>query len=255
MEMMMHNYDDEFFDYVNSGALASAKSMLPLLQKQLNAKSALDVGCGQGGWLKVWKQLGCSRIHGIDGDYVERGSLLIDKEEFSGIDLSKPFILDQQFDIAQSLEVGEHLPTASSADFIASIVKHAPIVLFSAAARGQGGDSHVNEQDYEFWRRHFSTHDYVTIDYLRPLIFEKTEIEAWYRYNPFLYVARSKVAELPKALRDCIVPDNEPLKDLSPALYKIRKSLVRLLPIFVATKIAKIKEARTVKKRSQNKAS
>jgi len=250
----MANYDSAFFDYVNSGALKSAKAMLPLLQEQLHVKSVLDVGCGQGGWLAVWKDLGCDRIHGIDGDYVERDSLFIDKEEFSGIDLAKSFDLNQQFDIAQSLEVGEHLPTSSSADFVASIVKHAPIVLFSAAARGQGGDSHVNEQDYEFWRKHFAKHDYVAIDYVRPLILNNTEIEAWYRYNPFLYVARSKVAELPQALRDCVVPDDEPLKDLSPGCYKVRKALVRLLPISVATKIAKIKEARTVKKRDQAKA-
>ena len=246
----MANYDSAFFDYVNSGALKSAKALLPIIQDQLNVKSVLDVGCGQGGWLAVWRELGCDKVHGVDGDYVNRDSLFVDKSEFSAVDLVNAFDLQDTFDIAQSLEVGEHLPTASSADFVASIVKHAPIVLFSAAARGQGGDSHVNEQDYEFWRKHFAKHDYVAIDYVRPLILEHTDIEAWYRYNPFLYVARERLVTLPQALQDCVVPENEPLLDRSPALYKIRKAIVRLLPVSVATKIAKIKEAMTVKKRN-----
>lgn len=245
----MANYDSAFFDYVNSGALSSAKAMLPLLQQQLDVKSVLDVGCGQGGWLAVWKELGAETVHGIDGDYVERESLFVDEKEFTAADLSKPFYMARQFDLAQSLEVGEHLPTDSSADFVASIVKHAPIVLFSAAARGQGGDNHVNEQDYEFWRKHFANNGYVAIDYIRPLIIENKDIEAWYRYNPFLYVNKQQVETLPEALKKCIVPDGEPLVDLSPAIYRMRKAIVGLLPVAVATKIAKIKEAITVKRR------
>ena len=245
----MPDYDSAFFDYVNSGALKSARAILPLLQEQLGVKSVLDVGCGQGGWLTVWKELGCERVHGIDGDYVDRERLLIQPEEFSGIDLVEAFDLQQQFDLAQCLEVGEHLPTASSGGLIDSLVKHAPFVLFSAAARGQGGDSHVNEQDYEFWRGHFARHGYVAVDYLRPLILDRSEIEPWYRYNPFLYVAHPQLDALPDALRKCLVPENEALRDRSPGIYKLRKALVRLLPVAVATRIAKIKEAITVKRR------
>jgi SAM-dependent methyltransferase len=248
----MPNYDSAFFDYVNSGALDSARAMLPLLQKQLGVKSVLDVGCGQGGWLAVWKELGCARVHGIDGDYVERSRLLIEPEEFSGIDLAGAFDLNQRFDLAQCLEVGEHLPTASSAGLIDSIVKHAPVVLFSAAARGQGGDNHVNEQDYEFWRQHFARHDYVAVDYLRPLILNRSEIEPWYRYNPFLYVAREHLDALPEAITSCRISKDQKLSDLSPRVYQLRKALVLLLPVAVATRIAKIKEALTVKQRKSS---
>lgn len=245
----MANYDSTFFSYVNSGALKSARAILPLLQEQLGIRSVLDVGCGQGGWLAVWKELGCGRVHGIDGDYVDRDSLLIEKTEFTAADLAKPFELEDRFDLVQSLEVGEHLPPESSAGFVVSIVKHAPIALFSAAARGQGGDHHVNEQDYEFWRRHFAAHGYVAIDYLRPLILKNRDIEPWYRYNPFLYVAKAHLNTLPDDVRNAIVPDSQALVDCSPALYKARKAVIRLLPVAVATKIAKIKEAITVRKR------
>ncbi|MDQ8195569.1 methyltransferase domain-containing protein [Coraliomargarita sp. SDUM461004] len=247
----MANYDSAFFDYVNSGALKSAEALLPILNEPLQPKSILDAGCGQGGWLTVWKKLGAHTVLGIDGDYVVREELLVEPSEFTPIDLSKPFNLERRFDLVQSLEVGEHLPTQSSADFIASLVKHSDFILFSAAARGQGGDSHVNEQDYDFWRKLFASHDYVAIDYLRPKIIDNQDIEAWYRYNPFLYVARNRVTELPQTLQDCIIPDDQALKDLSPALYQFRKSIVRLLPVSIATKIAKIKEAIVVKLRGQ----
>lgn len=247
----MPNYDTAFFDYVNSGALKSARALLPLLQEPLQVKSVLDVGCGQGGWLTVWKELGCEDVHGIDGDYVVRERLLVGVDEFSAIDLVHPFDLERPFDLVQCLEVGEHLPTASSWGFIDSIVRHAPMVLFSAAARGQGGDSHINEQDYEFWRQLFAAHDYVAIDYLRPRILEDTNIEAWYRYNPILYVARDRFEGLPDAVRACMVPENEAILDRSPPVYKLRKAMVRLLPVPLATRIAKIKEAVVVKKRAR----
>lgn len=243
----MPSYDTTFFNYVNSGALRSARALLPLLQEHLQVRSVLDVGCGHGGWLKVWRELGCQEVHGIDGDYVERELLLVETDRFSAFNLAQPFDLERQFDLVQCLEVGEHLPKASSKGFIDSIVRHAPIVFFSAAARGQGGDSHVNEQDYEFWRKLFTAHDYVAIDFLRPLILDQTGIEPWYRYNAFLYVARDKLDSLPTRVKQCIVGNDEPLSDISPALYQLRKALVRQLPVSIATRIAKIKEAFIVK--------
>ena len=248
----MPNYDAAFFDYVNSGALQSARALLPLLQERLRVSSVLDVGCGQGGWLTVWKELGCEEVHGVDGDYVERERLLVEADEFSAIDLVHSFDLERRFDLVQCLEVGEHLPTASSRGLVDSIVKHAPMVLFSAAARGQGGDSHINEQDYEFWRQLFAAHDYLAIDYLRPLVLDQAEIEPWYRYNPILYVAGDHFDRLPEAVQACLVPEGEAILDRSPSIYQLRKALVRLLHVPLATRIAKVKEAVMVRKRARN---
>jgi SAM-dependent methyltransferase len=251
----MTQYDDNFFDYVNSGALQSAKAILPILQAQLKIDSVLDVGCGQGAWLAIWKQLGVSTVHGIDGDYVARDRLLIEPDEFTAVNLVEAFDLGRKFDLVQSLEVGEHLPESASADFVASIVKHGQVILFSSAAKGQGGDHHINEQDYEFWRAHFARHDYLPIDALRPQILDHPEIEPWYRYNSILYVERSYLEQCTGAFFEQGIDPATPIPDLSPALYQLRKKLVRLLPIKVATQIAKIKEARTVKKRAGSRIS
>ncbi|SMF34154.1 hypothetical protein SAMN06295933_2960 [Desulfovibrio gilichinskyi] len=46
----MHIYREKFFDYIESGSLASAEAIVPILVKTLKPKSILDVGCGRGAW-------------------------------------------------------------------------------------------------------------------------------------------------------------------------------------------------------------
>lgn len=239
----MTTYDAKFFDYVNSGAARSAERVLPHLLQHLTISSVLDVGCGQGAWLSVWKKLGVNDIMGIDGDYVSQASLLIPPDSFKPADLAHGFTLGRRFDLVQCLEVAEHLPLSSSAILVDSLVEHGDIVLFSAAPKGQGGDHHINEQDYEFWRRQFARHGYAPFDFLRPLLLGDDQIEPWYRYNPFLYVSPMRIDKLPVAISCCRVPDKEKLRDLSPLPYQIRKWAVSFLPAAVMTQLAKIKES------------
>ena len=238
----MANYDGAFFDYVNQGAIRSANRVLPLLLKELDIDSVLDVGCGQGAWLSVWQQLGVPHVTGIDGHYVDRNHLQIADTSFIPHNLSEEFDLGRRFDLVQSLEVAEHLPADSAEGFVRGLVKHGELILFSAAPKGQGGDHHINEQDYQYWRDLFAVHGYMAVDYLRPLILDDGAIEPWYRYNTFLYATPARFAALPDAIRRCRVQDDEPLRDLSPLIYKMRKRLVSLLPVRVMTGLAKIKE-------------
>ncbi len=239
----MTTYDATFFDYVNSGAVRSAERVLPHLLQHWAISSILDVGCGQGAWLSVWKRLGVNDIMGIDGDYVSQTSLLIPPDSFKPTDLAHGFTLGRRFDLVQCLEVAEHLPLPSSAILVDSLVEHGDIVLFSAAPKGQGGDHHINEQDYEFWRCQFARHGYVPFDFLRPLLLNDDQIEPWYRYNPFLYVSAACIATLPAAIARCRVPDGEKLRDLSPWSYRLRKWAVSFLPVSVMTQLAKLKES------------
>jgi SAM-dependent methyltransferase len=235
-------YDQPFFDYVNFGATRSAGVVLPLLYDVLPVRSVLDVGCGAGAWLAAWRQLGVDDVVGLDGNYVERSRLLIPPECFRPTDLVGPFDCGRRFDLAQSVEVAEHLPDSSADGFVAALVRHADAVLFSAAVPGQGGDHHVNEQPYGYWRQRFARHGYTAIDYLRPLLFRSTEVEPWYCYNLFLYVRGDTLPALPEALRASVVPDDKPLPDVSPMTCRMRRALVRQLPVPAATAIAKLKE-------------
>lgn len=225
--------------------------MLPILA-DLNITSVLDVGCGQGAWLSVWRELGVDHVLGIDGEYVDRERLYIAADRFVTQNLRSGFDLDTRFDLVQCLEVAEHLPASSARTLVSSLTRHADMVLFSAAAKGQGGENHINEQSYEYWRGIFAENGFIPLDCLRRSVLEDQSIEPWYRYNMFLYVRNSELNSLPESLRLELVPDGESLKDLSPRVYKIRKALVRLLPVTVVTALSRFRIA-FLRKSNKNK--
>ena len=151
----MTAYDQLFYKYINIGAERSSKRLVPFVLNQLKVHSVLDVGCGQGVWLREYLDCGVEVGFGIDGDYIKPESMVVDGSLFSAVDLSDGFDLKRRFDLVQSLEVAEHIAEEKADQFIDSLVKHGDLVLFSAAAKGQGGDHHINEQDYDYWRKKY----------------------------------------------------------------------------------------------------
>lgn len=236
----MYLYDQRYYDYISLGSRRSAEHIVPYMKQLFSLESVLDVGCGAGAWLAVWKE-NDTEIVGLDGDYVNRDALYIDKEEFLPRDLRKPFNLGRKFSIVQSLEVAEHLPTEISPQFVADLCSHADIVLFSAAPPGQGGDNHINEQTYEFWRQRFADQGYIPLDVIRNQFVNNESVERWYRFNSFVYVSYEVFDGLPGNIKKLKIEGE--IQDQSPSLYKLRKAFIRLIPIFVATKIAKAKES------------
>ena len=240
----MYQYDEKFYRYINQGAQISAKSILPIVEQALSmqVKSVLDAGCGEGAWLSVWKSMGANVV-GLDGAYVNAQQLLIDEAEFVATDLSRGFDLQQRFELAQSLEVAEHLPEASADGLVNSLCKHADIVLFSAAPPGQGGENHINEKPYCYWRDIFAANGYRMYDVIRPAVLTDRNIKPWYRYNTFLYVNENVAPDLHRTLADNRVAAEGPVPDLSPYAYQLRKRVVSLLPAGMSTLLARIKGA------------
>src|SRR2546421_10719542 len=73
--MAMHLYDDKFFDWVDSGALRSARRIVPVIMKAVRVTSVLDVGCGRGTWLAAWRERRGHDLPGGDGAPVDPGRL------------------------------------------------------------------------------------------------------------------------------------------------------------------------------------
>ena len=91
--------------------------------------------------------------------------------------------------MAISLEVAEHLPETAAAGFVASLCRHADVVLFSAAIPAQGGDNHINEQWQSYWAKLFAQEGFEVFDLVRPRFWSEGRIPFWYRQNMLLYVS------------------------------------------------------------------
>lgn len=150
-------------------------------------QSVVDVGCGTGAWLRVFRENNVARVSGIDGDYVDSSTLLIDPADFIAADLSRPFEIKGHYDLAVCLEVGEHLPGSNAPCLVEALTAAAPVVLFSTAPPGQGGEGHINEQWPSYWRGFFDQHGYSMLDPIRPRIREDDTIVFWYRQNIVMF--------------------------------------------------------------------
>lgn len=238
----MYTYDRQFYQYINRGSLDSAGQVVPLVRKLMpRLETVLDVGCGAGAWLSVWKSAGM-RVTGLDGDYVDRESLLIDAAEFRAADIAGGFSLGESFDLAQCLEVAEHLPEAGGKALVSSLCAHADVVLFSAAPPGQGGENHINEQPYHYWRDLFAEQGFQMYDAIRPAVVDNKEVLPWYRYNSFLYIRGTAMQELQDRLAEYAIASDQLPPDISPLLYRLRKRLVGILPAAVMTVLAVLKK-------------
>ena len=169
---------------------------------------------------------------------VTEAKLAIKRACFVRTDLSKPFNLGRRFDFVQCLEVAEHLPLSRSESLVSDLVFHSDVVLFSAAPPGQGGEYHINEQSYDFWKSLFAEHGYIAFDCLRPMLLQNRAIPFWYRYNAILYVKFDALDRLSDQMTTYRLDAGTSIADISPLGFRIRKAIVRFLPIVLANTLA-----------------
>jgi SAM-dependent methyltransferase len=237
----MYAYDNSFFSMADRTASISAEGLIRRFVETLPVGSVLDVGCGRGVWLVRWLRHGASEVTGVDGPYIEPESLHIPRSSFIARDIARPFSLGRKFDLVQSLETAEHLPEATAETFVDNLVGHGSLILFSAAIPGQGGEHHVNEQPWEYWRAKFAARGYELYDFLRPRIRDDASIYFCYRFNSFLFADGAAAAALPAAVKACRVPAGVPIRNILPGWLKLRMAAVRHFPPAAVDLIARLK--------------
>jgi SAM-dependent methyltransferase len=234
----LHEYTEEFFEYIERGSIASARRFSAFLAPLLDVNSILDIGCGRGAWLQEWRNAGVKVVHGADGPYVRRESLLIPAEDFTAVDLSRKFDLGRRYDLVSCLEVAEHLPRSASEAFVSSLVAHSDLVLFSAATPGQGGENHINERPLWYWQGVFGEHGYVAFDAVRPHFRHDAQVEPWYRFNSILYASPARIPLLaPSVLATRIHAQR--VEEIGDLRWQVRRSLLRFLPNGTVTMLSK----------------
>ena len=216
--MSQHQYGEAFYDSLDATSEPSATIILPMLLDLVSVNSAIDVGCGDGSWLNVLRQLGIEDVLGLDAPGRSGGSLKIPESRFRGVALDEPFSIEREFDLALCLEVAEHLPPERAAGLIADLSALAPIILFSAAIPGQGGVNHFNEQWPAFWAELFANESYVALDPFRRTLWNKPEVAWWYKQNMILFVLHSALLNHPSLATTS--PPEAPLALVHPDAWK-----------------------------------
>jgi SAM-dependent methyltransferase len=186
-------YTNKFYEQRDHDTSYAANKIINYLSISKWPRSVIDIGCGVGTWLKVFKEKG-SYVQGLEGPWINRDHLVIEQSEVLSCDLSMPPDLARKFDFAICLEVAEHIQPDYARDFIRRVGSYADKILFSAAIPFQGGVGHVNEQWPNYWAQMFYEEGFCCSDYIRDCIWTDDKIPVWYRQNILFF---NKLDRLP----------------------------------------------------------
>ena len=168
-----------------------------IVQELLNlfpdTSSVVDVGCGVGTFLSVFKEKGVKQVLGLDGPWVDPELLQVSPDEFQVLNLETPHQLNRKFDIAICFEVAEHISASKANNFITYLCELSDVVIFSAAIPAQGGNGHVNEQWQSYWVEIFENLGMQTYDIVRPKIWDDDSVLFWYRQNTLVFTRNKLV--------------------------------------------------------------
>ena len=87
---MKSPYNSEFYHSYIGESEASAATVVPKIVELFKPCSVIDIGCGVGTWLKVFKEHGVQRLRGLDGSYVKEVDYRIDWSCFREANLENP---------------------------------------------------------------------------------------------------------------------------------------------------------------------
>jgi SAM-dependent methyltransferase len=208
----------------------SAETILDILSDYLKPSSVVDIGCGLGTWLKVLADRGLTDLRGADGPWFDPKNSLFDPGQVTVCDFEKDIDLGRRFDLAICLEVAEHISGESAERFVASLARHAPVVMFSAAIPYQGGTHHLNEQFLPYWAKKFAAHGYRPVDVVRPRIWNDGKVLVWLRQNLVLFAHDDAIAGNPRLAE--AAKSDAPLSIVHPDMFTFyARQVNQLLPL------------------------
>lgn len=223
-------YNDSFYADQMDRSYKSAKKYVEFLSTIYKPNSVVDVGCGRGAWLKAFKENGAEKIVGFDGDWNHQNKMIDQSIKFYNIDLNKPLVHKEKYELAISLEVAEHLDSSSAQNFIELMTHLSEVVIFSAAYTKQGGINHINEQPNTYWANLFKSYNYFPYDLFRPIFWGNNDIAFWYQQNTFLYIKQdSAIMRLITNAGYCQIENISFMDCIHPYLYNCKLSQIDYL--------------------------
>lgn len=84
----MNYYTEDFYKNQREISRILGKEIIPIIFEYIKPKSVIDIGCGVGGFLSIFKEMGISDILGVDGDWIKNIDSFISKKSFYFHDLT-----------------------------------------------------------------------------------------------------------------------------------------------------------------------
>lgn len=197
LTIQQKTYSAGFYESYEHISRTSAETVAAIIMELVRPTSVIDFGCGIGAWLSAFSKMNVKIVRGVDGDYVDRRKLLISGEDFITANLDLPVKLDDSYDLAMSVEVGEHLKKESAKQFVDTLCSAAPVVMFGAAIPFQGGEHHINEQWQTYWAELFACSGYVAVDCIRKRVWNDPSVAYYYAQNTLVYADPNRIDDYP----------------------------------------------------------
>ncbi len=211
------------------GAERSAAAVVPRVLALFPwVRSVVDVGCGVGPWLHQFHLNGVQRLLGIDNTEYPDGLLQIEPSKFQQRDLSVPFTLPEHFDLALSLQFGEHLAPSSATGLVMSLTQASDLIIFGAAIPGQANVSAPHERWPSYWAALFEKHGFLCFDVLRGDMWYDERVEWWYRQNTFVFVNKQRT-DLVTKLEAIAVKHRPPIDLVHPVCFDVYRGTADLI--------------------------
>ncbi len=208
---MFRNLDGEL------GSSVAADVLVPLIMERVQPTSVLDLGAGVGSFMRSFLDHGVDDVAGVDLGGFDPALFVVDPALVDQGDLSEPVDRGRRYDLAMSLEVGGYLSAHDT--LVGSLVRHAPVVVFSAAVPSQDVLHQPHGAFPSTWARRFAAHDYVMLDVFRPVLWDDPRLPFWFRQNVLLFVHRAHLDDHPELAEPA--PASAPVDIVHPELYGI----------------------------------
>jgi len=138
------------FTYIHNEEKPFAERLSLWISSTLKPKKVLDIGCGPGTYVAEMRKQGLKAFGYDIDDRVKNKPFLTQQSLFDVKDTG---------DVVICLEVAEHIDQSENKKITEALVgslEPGGILIWSAAAPGQGGVGHINCQTKDYWEQMFS---------------------------------------------------------------------------------------------------